>query len=164
MCCAVALPSAGPQQPSQAKAPYTIKAANGVYDMTAASRKQVRGIANAWHPTHQVYQHVLRLPSKQHRTRKATLSHGVPCAQEDGDLDEDDESGWETASDEDEEAHFDASAVSNSTGGETAVREAPSAQDTTQVPMKTTLQAAVMIFAPLHSSLVKFLITVSVFS
>ncbi|KAK9914964.1 hypothetical protein WJX75_002998 [Coccomyxa subellipsoidea] len=87
----VALPSAGPQQPSQAKAPYTIKAANGVYDMTAASRKQ-----------------------------------------EDGDLDEDDESGWETASDEDEEAHFDASAVSNSTGGETAVREAPSAQDTTQ--------------------------------
>ena len=41
MCRTAALPSAAPQQQSQAKAPYTIKAANGVYDMTAASRKQV---------------------------------------------------------------------------------------------------------------------------
>ena len=37
---AVASTSAAPQQ-LQTKAPYTIKAANGVFDMTAASKKQV---------------------------------------------------------------------------------------------------------------------------
>ncbi len=55
----------------------------------------------------------------------------LSCAQEDGEIDDDDESGWETASDEDEEAHFDAAAA---VGADTpAAREASSAQDTTQV-------------------------------
>ncbi len=61
------------------------------------------------------------------------------CAQEaDEDLDGDDESGWETASDEEEEAHFDAAAVAGSAGGEAqrrAVQEVSPAPDASQVPL-----------------------------
>ncbi|CAL8468832.1 g8373 [Coccomyxa elongata] len=86
--------TSAPQQ-LQTKAPYTIKAANGAYDMMAASKKQ----------------------------------------KEDEDLDGYDESGWETASDEDEEAHFDAAAVAGSAGGEAqsrAVQEVSPAPDASQ--------------------------------